>query len=109
MTIYDHALQGVQQVRSDIAPGASGWELPGGDEVNALREVIKRALTTLEWDIQTNYANSLCNLMYDTITNNLPGQGVGGEREANANRGQMNAALGAAENELQDIVDANPD
>ena len=55
----------VQQVRSNIAPGVSGWVILGNDESKALRELLNAAMIDLSIDPNSADGVEISNDLYD--------------------------------------------
>lgn len=90
MSIALDALGVLEQVRTNIAPGASGWAVTGISEAQALNELIQIALAQLEigGDVNSPLAVQVQNFLYARMILGLPGNSENG-----VSRGQVNAML----------------
>ena len=100
MAFIDDAYNIVVEVRSIIAPGASGWDVHGAEEYG-LREIIVQAETNLSIDPFSEYGLELNDYVYREVTSQLPAAPHSYDnREALATPGQMNVALANTEDNL---------
>lgn len=99
MTQLESSLDTIQQMRLDIAPGASGWNPPNVSETTSLRQLAFDAQVTIGVvDPTEQFWVDVRNVVVDRITRQMaPGFTSQADVENSANRGQINSAMIAAE------------
>lgn len=95
MSIVIDGLAVLQQLRTDIAPGASGWRITGTSEENAINELIQASMKTLKMDPNSGLCVQVQNYLCRRIEEGIPGKS-----EKGANRGQINSVLIKLEKDL---------
>lgn len=104
-TFNEWCLYTTEQVRMDIAPGVSGWniEAEGWD----LRSLLLNAQNSI--GVPGEEQVGIRNRVAQQITDELPGSGSQAEKEREASRGEFGAAMLQTNNHFQALVDEDND